>query len=104
MTIKRHDLAVAGAAHDLVVSSAAQSVKKMVRTSTANASALPSGGGRHVVIQRDCVASEKLLSGGGYLLIRHSGYCYQLRQTAAGKLILTKEPGLEAHVARAIQD
>lgn len=58
---------------------------------------------RQVVIWRDCVASEKLLCG-GHLLIRHGGYCYQLRQTAAGKLILTKEPGFEAHVVGVLQD
>jgi hemin uptake protein HemP len=92
MTTERQDMALRPSAN------------KLAAASTAAASVLSPVTRRQVVIRRDCVASEKLLSGGGYLLIRHNGYCYQLRQTAAGKLILTKEPGFEAHVACAMQD
>lgn len=36
------------------------------------------------------VTSEQLLRGHGVAFIVHQGECYQLRQTKAGKLILTK--------------
>lgn len=36
------------------------------------------------------VTSEQLLKGHGVAFIVHQGECYQLRQTKAGKLILTK--------------
>lgn len=52
---------------------------------------------RRVEIQGDKVSSHKLLSGQGHLLIQHANACYQLRQTAAGKLILTREPGFGGH-------
>ncbi|MDF1782166.1 MAG: hemin uptake protein HemP [Alcanivoracaceae bacterium] len=48
---------------------------------------------RRVEIQGDSVSSQTLLSGQGHLLIQHADSCYQLRRTAAGKLILTREPG-----------
>lgn len=53
----------------------------------------PGGARRHVRIQADQIRSDELLSRDGHLLIRHAGRCYQLRRTAAGKLILTCEPG-----------
>nr|WP_303046046.1 hemin uptake protein HemP [Yersinia enterocolitica] len=36
------------------------------------------------------VSSEQLLGEHGVAFIIHQGECYQLRQTKAGKLILTK--------------
>lgn len=51
---------------------------------------------RQIDIEHNRVRSEQLLSGAGHLVIEHANRCYQLRRTAAGKLILTCEPGIES--------
>lgn len=50
---------------------------------------------RQVAIAQNRVRSEQLLSPTGHLVIEHANRFYQLRRTAAGKLILTCEPGFE---------
>lgn len=37
-----------------------------------------------------CISSESLLAGGNEVCIEHNGAIYRLKQTALGKLILTK--------------
>jgi hemin uptake protein HemP len=37
-----------------------------------------------------CISSESLLAGGNEVCIEHHGAIYRLKQTALGKLILTK--------------
>jgi hemin uptake protein HemP len=37
-----------------------------------------------------CISSSSLLAGGNEVLIEHHGALYRLKQTALGKLILTK--------------
>lgn len=50
---------------------------------------------RQIAIDQNRVRSEQLLSSTGHLVIEHANRFYQLRRTAAGKLILTCEPGFE---------
>lgn len=45
---------------------------------------------RHLVVRDGQVSSHALLDESGMLWIQHRGGLYQLRRTAAGKLILTK--------------
>lgn len=104
MTIERQDMAVSHDRGPGTHKTRGGNASVEVGRGAAPRASLATQSRRQVVIRRDCVASETLLSAGGYLLIQHGGYCYQLRQTAAGKLILTKEPGFERHVAYAMQD
>ncbi|MCK0537099.1 hemin uptake protein HemP [Alcanivorax quisquiliarum] len=45
---------------------------------------------RHLTVRDGRVNSRALLDENGLLWIQHQGGLYQLRRTAAGKLILTK--------------
>lgn len=51
---------------------------------------------RQLEIRDDRVSSARLLSDRGHLVIEHAQVRYQLRRTSSGKLILTREPGLES--------
>lgn len=45
---------------------------------------------RHLTVRDSRISSRSLLNDSGILWIQHEGSLYQLRRTAAGKLILTK--------------
>ena len=51
---------------------------------------LPTAAGSAVQAAPRCISSEQLLAGAAELQIEHHGALYRLRQTATGKLILTK--------------
>ena len=55
-----------------------------------NASPRPNGLYRSVTVRDGRINSRALLNDEGILWIRHGDSFYQLRRTAAGKLILTK--------------
>ncbi len=70
----------------------------MERLSAAEPPALEASGGsqasaRELVreqVQVPCISSESLLGGATEVHIQHRGSLYRLKQTALGKLILTK--------------